>query len=157
VRKALTVSFENLHDNKTVSVRLGPPHRLVPVALGSVTLAGAAVLLVQDAFPRLLPMRGHDALAAFTLAMIAVAYLIYQLTHWPAMPEFARAAMLAAAFLFWAANQFWPNLPSATLFNDIAIGLFVFDVFLAMLGWPPSLADRSFAETGLESRGREQF
>ncbi len=115
------------------------------------------MLLVQDAFPGLLRIRSHDALAAFTLTMIAIAYLIYQLMHWPASMEFAKAVMLAAAFLFWAANQFWPNLPHATLFNDIAIGLFVFDVFLVMLGWPPASADRSFAETGVESRGSEQF
>lgn len=154
---AFTVSFQDSHDNEPVSVPLDRPHRLVPIVLGSVTLAGAAVLLVQDAFPRLLPMRSHDALAAFTLTMIAIAYLIYQLMHWPASLEFAKAAMLATAFLFWAANQFWPNLPYATLFNDIAIGLFVFDVFLVMLGWPPALADRSFAETGVESHGRERF
>ena len=33
--------------------------------------------------------------------------------------------MLAVAFLFWAANQLWPDLPQATPFNDIAIVLFV--------------------------------
>ncbi len=57
--------------------------------------------------------------------------------------ELAKAILLAAAFLFWAANQFWPNLPQATLFNDIAIGLFVFDVFLVIAGWPPALAESS--------------
>jgi hypothetical protein len=51
--------------------------------------------------------------------------------------DFAKSVLLAAAFLFWAANQFWPNLPQATLFNDIAIGLFVLDLFLVMTGWPP--------------------
>jgi hypothetical protein len=61
--------------------------------------------------------------------------------------EFAKAAMLAVAFLFWAANQIWPNLPQATLFNDIAIGLFVLDVFLVIIGWPATSPDESFAET----------
>jgi hypothetical protein len=157
VQKALTVSFHNSRDNEPVNVPLDRPHRLVPIVLGSITLAGAAVLLIQDALPGLLPIRSHDALAAFTLTMIAIAYLIYQLMHWPASMEFAKAVLLATAFLFWAANQFWPNLPHATLFNDIAIGLFVFDVFLVILGWPPASADRSFAETGVESRGRQQF
>ncbi|MBV9272781.1 MAG: hypothetical protein JO333_02715 [Verrucomicrobia bacterium] len=42
--------------------------------------------------------------------------------------------MLSVAFLFWAANQPWPDLSQATLFNDIAIALFVLDVFLVMVG-----------------------
>ncbi len=61
--------------------------------------------------------------------------------------ELAKAILLAAAFLFWAANQFWPNLPQATLFNDIAIALFVLDVFLVIVGWPRTSPDSSFAET----------
>lgn len=140
-----------------MNVPLDRPQRLVPIVLGSITLAGAALLLVQDALPGLLPILSHDALAASSLTMIAITYLIYQLIHWPAAMEFAKAVMLAAAFLFWAANQFWPNLPNAALFNDIAIGLFVLDVFLVIVGWPPASADRSFAETGVESPGRQQF
>ena len=58
--------------------------------------------------------------------------------------------MLAVAFLFWAANQFWANLPQATLFNDIAIALFVLDVLLVMTGWPKTSPDESFAETYVE-------
>jgi len=65
--------------------------------------------------------------------------------------EFAKAIMLAAAFLFWAANQLWPALPQATLFNDIAIALFVLDVFLVMVGWPAASPDESFAESYAEA------
>ena len=79
--------------------------------------------------------------------MIAFSYLVYQIAHRPARMEFAKAVMLAVAFLFWAANQLWPNLRQATLFNDIAIALFVLDVFLVMAGWPPTSPDESFAET----------
>ena len=82
--------------------------------------------------------------------MIAVACIVYQLLHRPAPAEFAKAIMLAVAFLFWAANQFWPNLPQATLFNDIAIGLFVLDVFLVIAGWPPASRHVSFAEADIE-------
>jgi hypothetical protein len=53
-----------------------------------------------------------------------------------AVAEFVKAIVLAAAFLFWAANQLWPDLRQATLFNDIAIALFVLDVLLVMIGWP---------------------
>jgi hypothetical protein len=48
--------------------------------------------------------------------------------------ELAKSGALAAAFLFWAANQLWPDLPQATLFNDIAVALFVIDVVLPFLG-----------------------
>jgi Flp pilus assembly protein protease CpaA len=57
-----------------------------------------------------------------------------------------KAIMLAAAFMFWAANQLWPDIRQATLFNDIAVALFVLDVFLVMIGWPATSPDESFAE-----------
>jgi hypothetical protein len=128
-------------------LRLDRAHRLLPVILGIVTLADVAVLLVWDAFPGLFPPRSHDFLAAFSLAMIAFAYLAYQVLHRPPMKEFVKAVMLALAFLFWAANQYWPDSHLATLFNDLAIALFVLDVFLVMIGWPPASQDGSFAET----------
>ncbi|MGO9336065.1 MAG: hypothetical protein ACLPY1_01020 [Terracidiphilus sp.] len=134
--------------------RLDRAHRAVSVLLGVVTLASVVVLFVWDAFPRWFPARSHDFLASFALAMIAAAYLIYQLAHRPPLKEFAKAAMLAMAFLFWAANQLWPDLPQATLFNDIAIALFVLDVFLVMVGWPATSPDESFAET-FEESGKE--
>jgi hypothetical protein len=131
-------------------IRLDRDHRAIPVVLGVVTLAGVAVLLVWDVFPRLFPEKAHDLLAAFPLAMIACAYLVYQMAHRPPLAEVAKAILLAVAFLFWAANQFWPALPQATLFNDIAIALFVLDVFLVVIGWPNTVPDESFAETYAE-------
>ena len=128
-------------------IRLDRAHRALPVILGVITLASVVVLLTWDAFPRLFPARAHDVLGAFPLAMVAVAYLVYQSAHRPARLEVLKAILLAVAFLFWAANQFWPDLSQATLFNDIAIGLFVFDVFLVMVGWPATSPDESFAET----------
>jgi hypothetical protein len=128
-------------------IRLDRAHRALPLILGAVTLADVGVLLVWDVFPQLFPARSHDVLAAFSLAMIAVAYLAYQIAHRPARMELLKAIMLATAFLFWAANQLWSSLPQATLFNDIAIALFVLDVFLVMAGWPAASADGSFAES----------
>jgi hypothetical protein len=127
------------------------------VIFGVVSLAGVGVLLVWDAYPRLFPARAHDTLAAFPLAMIAFAYLVYQAAHRPALLEVVKAVLLAIAFLFWAANQLWPDLRQATLFNDIAIALFVFDVFLVMAGWPATSPDESFAETYAVSSDKEQF
>ncbi|MFZ0861212.1 MAG: hypothetical protein WCA27_02920 [Candidatus Sulfotelmatobacter sp.] len=117
-----------------MSIRLHRLHRAVPLILGVVTLAGVGLLLLCDILPRLFPAKAHDFLAAFPLAMIACACLVYEVLRRPARSEVVKAILLAFAFLFWAANQFWPNLPQATLFNDIAIALFVFDVFLAMIG-----------------------
>lgn len=127
--------------------RLGRARRAVPVVLGVVTLLGVGLLLAWDISPRLFPAHAHDFLAAFPLAMIAFSYLLYQSVHRPAATELVKAILLATAFLFWAANQFWSNLHQATLFNDFAIGLFVLDVFLVMIDWPTTSPDESFAET----------
>jgi hypothetical protein len=127
--------------------RLNWSHRSLPVILGTVTLASVGVLFSWDADPRLFPARAHDFLAAFPLALIAFAYLLYQIAHRPARLEVVKAILLALAFLFWAANQLWPDLRQATLFNDVAIALFVLDVFLVMIGWPKTSPDESFAET----------
>jgi len=130
--------------------RLIRSRRFFPVVLGILTLADVLLLFVWDVTPASFPPRSHDFLAASSLTMIAVACIVYQLLHRPAPAEFAKAIMLAVAFLFWAANQFWPNLPQATLFNDIAIGLFVLDVFLVIAGWPPASRHVSFAEADIE-------
>jgi len=130
--------------------------RAIPVVLGAATLADVAVLLVWDAFPALFPARSHDVLAAFSLAAIAAAYFAYQLVHRPVPLEFVKAALLAAAFLFWAANQFWPDSKQATLWNDVAIALFVLDVFLVMIGWPAASGDASFAETHAAEADEQQ-
>jgi uncharacterized membrane protein len=130
--------------------RLDRAHRAMPLVLGVVTLISLEVLLAWDVNPKFFPARAHDFLAAFPLAMIAIAYLLYQSAHRPAAKEFVKAMILAVAFLFWAANQLWPDLPQATLFNDIAIALFVLDVFLVMIGWPTTSPDESFAETYVE-------
>jgi hypothetical protein len=121
-------------------------HRALPVLLGVVALASVGVLFAWDTLPRLFPAGAHNVLGAFPLAMIAFAYLFYQSAHRPARMEVVKAILLAIAFLFWAANQLWPELPQATLFNDIAIALFVLDVFLVMVGWPATSPDESFAE-----------
>lgn len=127
--------------------RLDRAHRALSVTLGVITLASVGVLLAWDIRPALFPSGAHELLGALPLALIAFAYLVYQSAHRPPMREWVKAIVLAVAFLFWAANQFWPNLHQAILFNDIAITLFVLDVFLVILGWPAASPDESFAES----------
>src|ERR1039458_1085664 len=127
--------------------RLDRAHRTVPVALGAITLAGVGVLFVCDVYPTLFPARAHDFLGGFPLAMIALANLVYQRVHRRSAKEWFKAILLAVAFMFWGANQVWPNQHQATLFNDFAIALFVLDVFLVMIGWPAGSPDESFGET----------
>lgn len=121
-----------------MQTRLDQTRRAIPVVLGGITLMGVVLLFVWNFSPAYFPAGAHDFLAAFPLAMIALAYLIYKAVHRPAPQEIVKAALLASAFLFWAANQLWPGSPRATLFNDIAIGLFVLDIFLTMIEWPSS-------------------
>jgi hypothetical protein len=127
--------------------RLDRAHRAAPVVLGAVTLATVVVLFAWDAFPRLFPTRAHDVLGALPLCLIALAYLTYQVVRRPSVRELAKAILLAIAFLFWGANQCWPDVRSATVFNDMAIALFVLDVFLVIVGWPANIGDESFGET----------
>lgn len=110
--------------------------RSLPVILCLVTLLSVVVLLLWDARPGVFPAGAHDLLAAFPLALIACACLAYEAVRQPSRSELVKAILLASAFLFWSANQFWPGFRLATLFNDIAIALFVFDVFLAMISRP---------------------
>ncbi|MGA2743752.1 MAG: hypothetical protein ABSE44_03560 [Candidatus Sulfotelmatobacter sp.] len=105
--------------------------RSLPLALCILTLVSVGVLLVWDMVPGLFPARAHEFLAALPLAMIACACLVYEAVRRPSRSELIKAILLACAFLFWAANQLWPASHQATLFNDLAIALFVFDVFLA--------------------------
>jgi hypothetical protein len=126
--------------------RLDRPHRALAVVLGFLTLVSVGFLFLRDAAPHIFPARSHDFLAAFSLTTTAIAYLVYQASHRPPLREMAKAILLAVAFLFWAANQLWPESAQATLLNDIAIALFVVDVFLVMVGWPAPAADESFAE-----------
>jgi hypothetical protein len=121
-----------------MSIHLVRDRRALPVILCVVTLISVGVLLLWDFVPGLFPAKAHDLLAAIPLAMIACACLVYEATRQPARSELIKAFLLACAFLFWAANQLWPEIRQATLFNDIAIALFVFDVFLAIVGRPAS-------------------
>jgi hypothetical protein len=100
-----------------------------------VTLLAVILLFVRDAEPRMFPVKSHEFLGAFPLTMIAIAYLALQAARRAPAMEWMKAMLLATAFLFWAANQFWPSLPQAGLFNDIAIALFVLDVFLMIASW----------------------
>jgi hypothetical protein len=101
-------------------------------AIAILTVLTLVPLLLWDASPGLFPDHAHGALAAIPLALIAATCLVHAALARASVLELAKACMLAAAFLFWAANQFWPDDPAATCFNDIAVALFVLDVFLAI-------------------------
>lgn len=127
--------------------RLDRADRRVPFILGILTLVSVGVLLAWDIAPTRFAANAHALLGALPLAMIAITYLVYQGLHLPPWREWVKSILLAAAFIFWGANQLWPNSALATLWNDLAIALFVLDVFLVIIGWPATSPDESFAET----------
>jgi hypothetical protein len=133
--------------------RLNRARRIAPVILGIFTLVSVAVLLARDVVPTRFPANAHAVLGAFPLVMIAVTYLVYQSVHRPPWRELVKAILLAAAFALWAANQLWPNSAFATLWNDIAVALFVLDIFLVIVGWPATSPDESFGETMVDEEG----
>jgi hypothetical protein len=89
--------------------------------LAVLTLAAVASLLLRDAAPAWFPAGAHATLGALPLVLVAVAYLAYTFQTAAGVWTVAQAAVLVLAFLFWAANQLWPLIPQAGLFN--AIGL----------------------------------
>jgi hypothetical protein len=121
-------------------------HRAAPVVLAVAALASVFVLLAWDAYPNVFPADVHNLLGALPLALIGLAYLVYQIIRRPGYAEVFKATLLAIAFFFWAANQFWPDTAWATLLNDLAIWLFVLDIFFVIVGWPVSSGDGAFGE-----------
>ena len=120
--------------------------KVAAISLGATALGSVLLLLISNIHPGLFPVRAHDVLGALPLALIAVAYLIYQDVRGASAANMCKAALLAIAFLFWAANQFWPEGVRATLYNDLAIALFVLDVFFIIIGWPSGSLDESPAD-----------
>ena len=127
---------------------------IVPLRLGQLTLVSLLLLIAWDAYPRAFPARAHALLGALPLALIALTYVLYQALRRPRAWDLVKAMILGAAFLLWAANQFWPQAPTATLWNDLAIALFVLDVFLVVAGWPDTAKRESFRETYREAGDR---
>jgi cytochrome c oxidase assembly factor CtaG len=97
--------------------RLDRAHRAMSLVLGMLALVSLGVLLAWNINPKFFPIRAHGFLAAFPLAMIAIAYLLNQSARRPSAKEFLKAMMLAVAFLFWAAinsGQIYPKRLSST-------------------------------------------
>jgi hypothetical protein len=126
-----------------VFIRYTRVYRVVATWLGVLTLMTLGLLLACDAEPHLFPADAHDLLAALPLVLVALAYVAYQAARRAPPMEWAKTILLAVAFLFWAANQLWPDRRVATLFNDIAVAAFVLDVLLVMVGWPRPAAGTS--------------
>jgi hypothetical protein len=102
------------------------------LALAALTFASAAALVAWDLAAARFPPRSHEVLGALPLALVAAAYLVHAGARRASGHDLVQALLLAAAFLFWAANQYWPDAPHATLWNDIAVVLFVLDVLVTM-------------------------
>jgi hypothetical protein len=111
--------------------------KISAVLLAALALAATAALVVGDAAPRWFPDRVHDWLAASALGFVAFAYIAHQAGRHRPAGEWAKACLVAFAFLAWAANQVWPDHAQAVVLNDAAVAAFVVDVLLTMAGWPP--------------------
>jgi|SRR5579863_1548458 len=102
--------------------------------LAALSLVGTVALLAWDIRPHHFPPDSHAALGAFPLAMIGFAWLAHQGVQNASRREWLKAALLAAAFFFWAANQCLRDVHAATICNDIAIALFVLDLVVVIAG-----------------------
>jgi hypothetical protein len=113
----------------------------LPVVLGALAVLSLAPLLAWDVVPGRFPSGSHDVLGAGPLFGIAVAYFAHQIVVRPTRLGWVRAAILVLAFVAWAANQYWPDAAFATGWNDVAIALFVVDIFLSLVQPPEREGD----------------
>jgi len=114
---------------------------LLPLVMGSIAMLSLVPLLAWDAAPARFPSHSHDVFGAGPLFAIAVSYFAQQLLQRPPLLGWMRAVIVVAAFVAWAANQYLPEHGLATLWNDIAIALFVVDIFISIakahgVAWP---------------------
>ena len=100
----------------------------IPVLLAVSSLAGIVALLAWDVLPQHFPANSHAVLGVIPLAMIGFAWLVRHAVQNASWPEWLKAGLLAAAFFFWAANQWLRDAHAAMICNDIAIALFVLDL-----------------------------
>lgn len=107
-----------------------------PVAIASIAVLSLLPLLVWDVAPARFPSRSHDLLGATPLLAIAASYFALQVVHKPSRLGWLRATLVVGAFVAWAANQCWPRHALAMLWNDVAIALFVIDIFLSVAKAP---------------------
>ncbi len=127
--------------------RLDRAGRAIPAIIGAITLATVAVLFAWDAFPARFPPRAHDVLGALPLGPDRPG-LSRVPGHPPPRAARTRKGDHAGGCLpLLGGEPALADIPLATLFNDIAIALFVLDVFLVIIGWPAGIPDESFAET----------
>ncbi len=108
----------------------------LPLAIGSIAVLSLVPLLAWDAAPARLPSRSHDVFGAGPLLAIAVSYFAQQLAQRPPLLGWTRAVIVVAAFVAWAASQCLLDRGLATRWNDIAIALFVIDIFLSIAKAP---------------------
>jgi hypothetical protein len=82
--------------------RLDRAHRAMSLVLGALTLVSLGLLLAWNVNPKCYPIRAHGFLAAFPLAMIAIAYLLYQSARRP-----ARSLSVAGASWSFSPKALW--------------------------------------------------
>ena len=95
--------------------------------------AVSGVLLVLDTRPGFLHSETRNIVSSVPLILVAIGYLAQQLVVRPPARELAKRVALSVAFLLWGFGQLVPDWSLAPALNDLAIGLFVFD--LALITW----------------------
>jgi hypothetical protein len=128
-------------------------HEFSAASLAILTLASVVALLVSDLAPGLFPTGAHGALAPLPLVLIAAASLLFHFGRRSPALEWCKALLAALAFLFWAANLSCRNAAIASVFNDVAIALFVLDAFLVVVKWPPTSGTGALPSPGQERSG----
>ena len=99
-------------------------------SIAGAALVAAVVVLVLDSSAAFVDDTTHRLLSSAPLIAIAIAYLWLQMVAMPGRRELLERALLGLAFLLWALSQLIDPSRLATIANDGAILLFVFDLGL---------------------------
>jgi hypothetical protein len=115
----------------------------LPSLLALAALVLVVPLAVWNLWPGPFPARAHQGLAALPLALISAGQFLHRLGRRPGRRQLLHATFLSTGFLLWAATQLWPDWPRALVLNDVAIALFVTDLYLGITGERPEAATSS--------------
>jgi hypothetical protein len=120
-----------------------PKRADLPLALAALAVLALGPLLLWNVSPAAFGADAHDRLAPLPLGLVAASSLLHQLRGAASRIGRLRAVMLSVGFCLWAATQLWPAWPHALRLNDLAIALFVLEIFLGVRrsGGRPAAAD----------------
>jgi len=126
--------------------------RGITITLVLLALACSGALLAKDAGMGILPRVPGNVIAAASLLLGGIAFLILQLTIRPGSKELLKNLLLAATFIMWGVIQLMPRNTLSLRLGRLVIVLLVLQVaWVILIGARPtqgSMPTRAYPQTG---------